>query len=108
MKNGEILEKILLPTGNEWKVSGVDIDEDRGEIFVRLEYTKPTICVDQNEYPIYDYRKPRIWRHLDLWQYRTYLTASIPRYHIDGKIRSVEVPWSDVSERMTKLFEKKL
>jgi transposase len=108
MKSAEILNKILLPTGSDWVVVSVDVDEHKGEILVSLEYSKSTISFENKEYPIYDYRKPRIWRHLDLWQYKTYLKASIPRYSIDNKVRSVEVPWSDVSERVTKLFEKKL
>ena len=34
----EILGKILLPLNSEWEVSGVETDESKEEIFVRLRY----------------------------------------------------------------------
>ena len=50
----------------------------------------------------------RVWRHLDMWQYKTFIKARIPRCKIaDRKYASVQVPWADAGERMTDLLEKK-
>ena len=104
----EILGKILLPLNSAWSVSVVETDEVKEEIFVRLRYTVDYIEDNGIRYPIYDYRPERKWRHLDLWQYKTYLLAQLPRYKDNqGHVRSVSVPWADVCERMSILLEKK-
>jgi transposase len=104
----KILEKILLPLNSHWEVSSVDTDSDREEIFVNLRYKLDYIEDCGVCYRIYDRRKERKWRHLDLWQYKTYLVAQIPRYKDNqGFFKSLEVPWADDYERLTTLLEKK-
>jgi hypothetical protein len=104
----QILEQILLPLNTFWEVSEVKTNERSEEVQVFLRY-----CLDYVEdkgvrYPIYDYRKERKWRHLDLWQYKTFLVAQLPRYKDDkGNFRTISIPWSDEYERMTTLLEKK-
>ena len=104
----EILEKILLPIDGLWKVSDVKVDEFSETVEVALEYALPYIEVKGKRYSIYDHRPIRNWRHLDLWQYKTYLSARLPRYKDEkGFYHSVEVPWAEVGEQMTVLLEKK-
>ena len=105
----EILGKILLPLNSEWEVAEVFTNERTGEIFVKLRYKFDYVEDSSVRYPIYDHRKERKWRHLDLWQYKTYLSAQLPRYKdINGKYKSVSIPWADACERMSILLEKKL
>lgn len=48
----------------------------------------------------------RSWRHLNFWQYPTYLHARVPRViGPDGKVRQVEVPWARPGSGFTALFE---
>jgi transposase len=49
----------------------------------------------------------RTWRHLNFWQYTTYLHARHPRVKCDlcGKIRTVIVDWSRQSSGFTWFFE---
>jgi transposase len=49
----------------------------------------------------------RTWRHLNFWQYTTYLHARHPRVKCDmcGKIRAVIVDWSRQSSGFTWFFE---
>jgi hypothetical protein len=104
----EILNKILLPLNSSWTVSEVKVDEKKEEIDVVLTYNQSHIEVDGNCYGIYDHRPARRWRHLDLWQYKTYITADIPRYKDEkGFYHSVKIPWAEACERMTILLEKK-
>jgi transposase len=103
----KILEKILLPVSIGWEISGVSINEEIQEIYVELKYVNKTVIVDSVEYPIYDHRKERFWRHLDLWEYKTFLRARVPRYKHESGVKTIEVPWVDQVERMTYLLEKK-
>jgi hypothetical protein len=78
------------------------------EIEVVLEYNLPYIEVNSTRYGIYDRRPSRRWRHLDLWQYKTFIRARLPRYKDEkGFYHTVEVPWAEPSEQMTVLLEKK-
>jgi transposase len=103
-----VLEKVLLPINTAWEVSSVSSDELSEEIFVKLHYKYDYVEDNGNRYPIYDHRKMRKWRHLDLWQYKTYLMAEVPRYKDkNGFFKTVSIPWSDEYERITNLLKKK-
>lgn len=107
MKTEEILSKILLPDSPDWSVSGVIVNETNSTIRVSLDYIAKDINIGGVSYPIFDFRSARDWRHLDLWQYKTYLSAKVPRYKVDGKVITVPVPWADSLERMSDLLKKK-
>jgi hypothetical protein len=79
----EILENLLLPPNKEWGISSIKTDEQNEEVFVELQYLQDPVEDNGKSYPIYDHRKSRQWRHLDLWQYKTYLVAELPRYKDD-------------------------
>jgi transposase len=56
--------------------------------------------------PRYDSRR-RTWRHLDTCQYRTLLTAEVPRVSCkDHGVHQVPVPWAEPSSRFTALLER--
>lgn len=103
----KILEKILLPISESWEISNISVDEANEEIYVDLKYLGKTVNVDSAEYPIYDFRSSRTWRHLDLWQYKTYLRARMPRYKDGTGVKTINVPWAEAVERITNLLEKK-
>lgn len=103
----EVLEALLLPTGSDWKITNVKIDNSNECIYVDVKYDRDTVVVAGKEFPIFDFRHERTWRHLDLWQYKTYIRARIPRYKLEDKPISLDVPWADPLERLTKLLEKK-
>ena len=69
------LDKILLPLNSCWKISDVQLHESTDEVNVSLSYDLPYIEANGLCYIIYDHRPSRNWRHLDLWQYKTYITA---------------------------------
>ena len=103
----EILKQILLPDCDDWSIDEVTCDDSSEEIHIRLSYVKSDIVVEGVHYPIYDHRPERDWRHLDMWQYKTIISARVPRYQKDGKTISVEVPWAMQDARMSWLLEKK-
>jgi transposase len=107
-KSEAILEKILLPLSLSWRISDVRVNETTESVEVVLQYTLPYIEVEGKRYSIYDHRPVRKWRHLDLWQYKTYISASLPRYKDEnGFYHTIEVSWAEPSEQMTVLLEKK-
>jgi transposase len=101
------LEKILLPVTDGWQITQIQVDEQKEEVHVYLHYGKSSIEINGKQYKLYDHREERQWRHLDLWQYKTFILASVPRYKGEDGIKTLEVPWSDAHERMTWMLEKK-
>ena len=101
------LEKLILPVSAGWEITDINIDDKASEVHVTLSYTDGDYKHSGSVYKIYDYRPYRKWRHLDLWQYKTYIEAQVPRIETTSGIVSIEVPWSDDFERITGLFEKK-
>jgi hypothetical protein len=103
----EILNKILLPLNSCWKISDAQLDESTDEVQVYLHYDLPYIESEGGRYSIYDHRPFRRWRHLDLWQYKTYITARLPRYRDEqGFYHTVDIPWAEASEQMSILLKK--
>jgi transposase len=47
----------------------------------------------------------RSWRHLNLFQYETYIHARVPRIKTDDGTKTVEVPWARKNSGFTLLFE---
>jgi len=109
LESTKILEQVLLPLNSAWEVSTISTDSSNGIIYVYLDYKFDTVFDNGVSYSIYDHRKARKWRHLDLWQYKTYLVARVPRYKdSSGFYKTVRVPWAEEYERLTVLLEKKL
>ena len=57
--------------------------------------------------PVFDHAEERIWRHLDICQFFTYLHARVPRISCATHgVRQVSVHWAEARGRFTKLFER--
>lgn len=107
MQNHEFFRFLLCLTP-EWDIKEVKVDKEVNEIDIFIEYKgKIAYCpVIQKMCPVYDLRENRRWRHLNIMQYQTYINCRVPRVvNEDGKISTIEVPWSDYSQRYTYLFE---
>jgi hypothetical protein len=104
----EILEKILLPIQDGWQLERIELNEQKCEVNVYLKYGLNAYFLEGETYLLYDTREERKWRHIDLWQYKTFIYCNLPRYIAkDETIKTVEVPWADPFERMSWLLEKK-
>ncbi|MBQ9067648.1 MAG: ISL3 family transposase [Eggerthellaceae bacterium] len=101
-----------LNLGPEWTVVDVEMrecDPEPDELHVYVERTpghalKCPKCGAMHG--AYDTRK-RTWRHLDIWQYKTYIHCEVPRLDCgDGKPVTAEVPWAAPdAKHFTALFE---
>ncbi|WCB48014.1 transposase family protein [Nitratidesulfovibrio vulgaris] len=54
-----------------------------------------------------DHAEPRTWRHLDTCQFKTFLSARIPRVDCpEHGVVQVKVPWAESKGRFTLLMER--
>lgn len=91
-----------------WQVREVALNLEEGEVTIYVAHSSdiPLTCPKcGQETPGYDTRE-RKWRHLDTCQYRTILSATVPRCDCpqDG-VHQVDVPWGEEGSRFTALFE---
>ena len=107
MRDKELYAQIL-GLQNPWSVREVALNLEKGEVVIHVHHNPltPLLCpACGSEVPGYDTRERR-WRHLDTCQYRTILSAEIPRCNCpEHGVHQVAVPWSDPGSRFTALFE---
>ena len=100
---------------NPWEVSKVDFvpstDNPKDmELHIWLAYpdgSKFPCAADgcKQMSPIHD-QEERTWRHLNFFQYKTYIHASLPRTRCkDHGVKTVDVPWARKGSGFTLLFE---
>ena len=98
----------LLGIEAPWFVENVDAHLDAGKVEVRIGFDRESRmeCPECGEAcSRYDSRK-RSWRHLDTMQFRTVLTADVPRIEcVKHGVKQVRVPWAEPGSRFTALFE---
>jgi transposase len=103
------LYRQILNIREPWAVTEVELRHDVGEVVVRVEWqpTKRVVCPEcGEECPQHD-RRERSWRHLDTCQYKTILTATVPRVKCRKHgVLQVSVPWAEPGSRLTALFER--
>jgi len=102
------LFKLALGLQNPWQVSDVVFSQDEGRLDIYLTYDKDsrfesTCCSELVR--VYD-TTDRTWRHLNFFQYETYLHVKLPRVKCKcGKVKNVSVPWARPGSGFTLLFE---
>ena len=107
MRDGDLYAK-LLGIEKPWFVQAVDARLGEGEVEVRIELTPKARLACPECGAIcgrYD-KRTRSWRHLDTMQYRTVLTADVPRVTCkEHGVKQIVVPWAEPGSRLTALFE---
>lgn len=92
-----------------WQVTEVKFSEEKGRLDIYLRHGKGVrfSCPGcQQSHGAYDSVR-RTWRHLNFFQYETYLYASVPRMHCTSckRTRNVPIPWARPNSGFTLLFE---
>lgn len=89
-----------LGLSHPWIVTSSLIEE--GELHIRIDFEKGAKFGGRAVHDCVE----RAWRHLNFWQYPTYLHARVPRViDEDGNVCQVEVPWARPGSGFTALFE---
>jgi len=100
---------IALGLEKPWGVVDIKFSKDKGRLDLKIDFQKgstfPCPPCEEGRCPVHD-TKERTWRHLNFFQYETYLHARVPRVKCEScGIRQVEVPWARAGSGFTLLFE---
>lgn len=103
------LYETILGLGAPWYVARVELWPAEEEVWVTLELEEGVTlhCPECGvAAPGYDRSAERRWRHLDTCQYRTVLSARVPRVRCaEHGVRQIRVAWAEERSRFTALFE---
>jgi len=99
----------LLQLPEPWFIAGIDIDTEGEAMHVRIECRlgAPLACPQCGvACEVYDHAEVRVWRHLDLWQCKTWLHCRLPRVCCaEHGVRQVAAPWAEPGSRLSSAFE---
>lgn len=99
----------LLKLSEPWYIEGIDIDPTGEAMHVRIDFRRDArfACPECGApAEVYDRADERVWRHLDLWQCKTWLHCRLPRIRCGAHgVRQVETPWADPGSRLSSAFE---
>ncbi len=95
-----------------WKVSKVEflVKEGKKELHIHIDFERGGHfpCPEdgcKDELVAYDSCE-KTWRHLNFFQYKTYIHARQPRVKCPGHgVKTVSVPWARPGSGFTLLFE---
>jgi len=109
MRDTGLYEQILGLTP-PWRVSGVAMDKEAETITVRVELpagaTLACPACGRAGCAIKD-RQERSWRHLDTCQFKTLISAPLPRTECpDCGVKTIAPPWAQKHSRFTLLMER--
>lgn len=93
-----------------WQVVSFDFSKETNRLDIKIDFTRGAtfpcpVCGDL--VPVHD-TVEKTWRHMNFWQYQTYLTARTPRVKCPKEgcgVKLVEVPWARAGSGFTLLFE---
>jgi transposase len=104
------LFSLALDLAKPWQVVDLKFSKEEGWLDLWLDFVKGAkfpcpSCGETQEGEVHDTLE-RTWRHLNFFQYETYLHARVPRIRC-GKcgIKQVDVPWARPGSGFTLLFE---
>ena len=102
---------LILNLDPDWKVEKVVGDYRLKEVEIKITFIgKKVECPNTFEMcGIYDHSPERRWRHLDLFDYKTYIVCNLPRIKNEQeKVVTIIPPWASKSTRYTHQFEVKV
>ena len=107
MQDRDLYARILGLT-DPWRVVDVQLDVRGGEVRVKVEAKADAqfACPECGKQSAgYDTRE-RSWRHLDTCQFKTILTAPVPRVRCgEHGVLQISVPWAEPGSGFTALME---
>jgi len=75
------------------------------EVNITIDFRKGSKFEYQGELCTVHDTLERQWRHLNLFQYKAYIKARVPRINTKDGVKTVEVPWANPGSGFTMLFE---
>jgi transposase len=97
--------------GEDWVIDNIDADHYKKEVYLKIRYANDKYFDpdSEQECKLYDHAPEREWRHLDLWDYKSYIKCRLPRViNIEGQVKTIRMGWADKHDRHTYSFEIKV
>ena len=109
LMNELTLFTMALGLSDPWQVVDIRFSQEEGRLDLKIDFPKgakfPCPSCRETRCDVHD-TKDRTWRHLNFFQYETYLHARVPRVKCSQcGIKQVEVPWARPGSGFTLLFE---
>ena len=82
-----------------------EINVEGMEVNITIDFKKGSKFQYQGELCTVHDTLERQWRHLNLFQYKAYIKARVPRIKTKDGVKTVEVPWANPGSGFTMLFE---
>jgi transposase len=101
---------LALGIAKPWRVVDLKFSKEEGRLDLWLDFLKGAkfpcpSCDETGGGEVHD-TQDRTWRHLNFFQYETYLHARVPRVRCGQcGVKQVEVPWARPGSGFTLLFE---
>lgn len=101
---------LALGVAKPWQVVDLKFSKEEGRLDLWIDFAKGAkfpcpSCPETQEAEVHD-TQDRTWRHLNFFQYETYLHARVPRVRCGTcGVKQVEVPWARPGSGFTLLFE---
>lgn len=97
--------------GDDWVIDELNADHKSKEVYLKMRYAHDKYYDpdSEQECKLYDHAPERIWRHLDIWDYKSYIVCRLPRIINDaGDVKTISIGWADKYDRHTYSFEIKV
>jgi len=98
----------LLRLQHPWYISHIDLDvkAEEAHVFISHHHEQMPCPTCGEKCNVRDHGDERMWRHMDLWQAKSYLHAAMPRTDCPKHgVLTVHVPWAEPHSRFTMGFE---
>ena len=102
---------LLSDFGDDWVIEELNADHNNKEVFLKMAYVNDKYYDpdSEQECKLYDHAPERIWRHLDIWDYKSYIICRLPRIiNEEGQVKTIKIGWADRYDRHTYSFEIKV
>lgn len=98
----------LLGLPEPWEVKSVNMDMDKREVVIQIEYPYGTFvpCPECGQLNPEKDRRKRRWQHLAQMSFRTFIECATPRCNcLEDGVHQIPVPWAEPYGRFTMEFE---
>ncbi len=84
------------------------VDEQRQQIDIYISHSGGALVCPETGAPgaLYDHRRVRVWRHLDLLEFKCFIHCRVPRVKSSAGVKTIKMPWAGASDRFTYAFER--
>ncbi len=100
------LFEVALNINSPWYIKTVSFSQENSRIDIYIDFKKGSkFSYEQEENLKVHDTKEKIWKHLNFFEYETYLHARVPRVQTKDKVRLIKTPWEGIYPGFTLLYE---